>query len=160
MKEGLAKIFNFFKNELVPNLPYYLLQIFLVVVMVLIFAGINLAVRMLTDPICIKVLRMKEHKRGPGFVGLVISAIIMAILLMWSYATFPQLKPTIIGWTGHHLQILLNKHDRLPDLTPAPAEHAAPPKPAEVTATPVATPAHHVHHAVHHPAPGAAHGPP
>jgi hypothetical protein len=128
MKELIAKIINFFRYDFFPNLAYYLLQIFLVVVLVLIFAGINIGVRMVTDPICIKVLRMKENKRGPGLVGLGISVIITALLLAWSYAAFPQLRPTVIGWTGHQVQKLFHKTEQLPDLAPAAVEHGAPPE--------------------------------
>ncbi len=125
MKEGIAAIIDFIRNDFFPNLAYYLLQIFLIVVLVLIFAGINIGVRMITDPICIKVLRMKENKRGPGTVGLGISVIITALLLMWSYATFPQLRPTVIGWTGHQIQRLFHKTEQLPDLAPVPVEQGA-----------------------------------
>jgi len=74
------------------------------------------------------VLRMKEHKRGPGFVGLGISVIITALLLAWSYSAFPQLRPTVIGWTGHQVQKIFHKTAQLPDLAPAAIEHGAPPE--------------------------------
>ena len=136
MKEFVTKVLVFFRDDFFPNLPYYLLQIFLIVVLVLIFAGINIAVRMITDPICHKVLRMREDKRWPGLIGLVIAAVITALLLAWSYTVFPQLRPTVIGWTGHKVQQLLNWGDRLPDLEPVPIE--LPPKPTPSAAPPSA----------------------
>ena len=122
MKDFVAGIFTFFRDDFFPNLGYYLLQIFLVVLWVLIFAGVNIMVRFVTDPICIKVLRMKEHKRGPGLVGLVIALVLMAFLLAFAYSTFPQLRPTVIGWTGHKVQQLIHWGDKLPDLAVPPAE--------------------------------------
>lgn len=126
MKESVASLLNFFKNDFFPNLPYYLLQIFLIVVMLLIFAGINIGVRMITDPICTKVLRMKEHKRGPGMVGLVITLLICAFLLAWTYSAVPQLRPTVIGWTGEKIQNLFTKVDKLPDLEGVPTDRPVP----------------------------------
>jgi Na+/proline symporter len=100
----MNEITNLIKHDILPNLPYYLLQIFLIVLMVIVFAFVNIVVRFITDPLCIKVLRMKENKRGPGTVGFVISAVIMVFLLIFAYNAFPQLQPTVIGWTGKQLQ--------------------------------------------------------
>jgi hypothetical protein len=92
-----------------------LLQVFLLVLLVIVFAGINIVVRLITDPLCIKVLRMREDKRWPSLIGLVISTVIMVILLIVAYTSFPQLRPTVIGWAGKHLQQVVT-WDRLPDI--------------------------------------------
>jgi hypothetical protein len=104
MGKILDKILSFFKYDFFPNLAFYLLQVFLIVLMVLVFAGVNIVVRIITDPLCIKVFRMKEHKRGPGMVAMVITVVICAFLLVISYNAFPQLQPTVIGWTGKQVQ--------------------------------------------------------
>jgi len=145
MKDFIADVFRFFKNDFFPNLAYYLLQIFLVVLVVLIFAGINIVVRFITDPICTKILRMKEHKRGPAMVGLVIATVITIILLSLTYTTFPSLRSTVIGWMGHQAYHLMT-FEKLPDLevpvdkavpTPAPgAVKAKPTNPFSTTAEP------------------------
>ena len=70
MKKVVFEITSFIRNYLIPHLPYYLLQIFLIVLMIIAFAIINIIVRFVTDPLCIKVLRMKENKRGPGTIAL------------------------------------------------------------------------------------------
>lgn len=124
MKQWIAEGLSFLRNDFFPNLGYYLLQIFLIVLVVLIFSGINIVVRFITDPICIKVLRMREEKRWPGLVGLFFSAIITAILLIFLYGHFPQLRSTVIGWTGEKLEHLIT-WDRLPDLE-TPVDQAVP----------------------------------
>lgn len=144
MKEAIAKGLAFFKNEFFPNLPYYLLQIFLIVLVVMLFAGINIAVRMITDPICTRVLRMKENKRGPGLVGMVITLVISSLLLALAYTSLPQLRPTVIGWLGEKVVRLIETGDRLPDLelpgktedvqVPPPATPAPSPPPAAAPA--------------------------
>ncbi len=96
------------EHVILPNLPYFLRQIFLIVLMVIVFAFVNIVVRFITDPLCIKVLRMKENKRGPGTVGFVVSAVIMVFLLIFAYNAFPQLQPTVIGWTGKTLQKVIS----------------------------------------------------
>jgi hypothetical protein len=135
MKEAIAGIFSFFRDDFFPNLGYYLLQIFLIVLVVMLFAGINIAVRFITDPICTKVLRMREDKRWPSMIGLFFSAIITAILLIWSYAHVPQMRPTVIGWAGKQLQTLVT-WDKLPDLEKPAAYEPAPFKPKAPGAKP------------------------
>jgi len=145
MKEFIGSVFRFFRDDFFPNIGFYLLQIFLIVLMVLIFAGINIVVRFITDPICHKVLRMKENKRGPGMVGLVISVIIFVLLLAWVYVAFPQLEPTVVGWTGKQMYRLVNWGDKLPDLA-VPPEKAVPkpekikPQPAQPAPAPTPAP--------------------
>ncbi len=129
MKEIIGRIFTFFRDDFFPHLSYYLLQVFLVVLLVIVFAGINIFVRFVTDPLCIKVLRMREDRRGPGFVGLFFSTIIMALLLIYSYAHFPQMRPTVVGWVGGKLQQAVVR-DELPDLI-APAADSPAAKPAD-----------------------------
>jgi hypothetical protein len=124
MKQWIADGLSFFRDDFFPNLGYYLLQIFLIVLVVLIFSGINILVRFITDPICIKVLRMREDKRWPGMVGLFLSTIVTAILLVFIYNSFPQVRSTVIGWTGEKLQQLIT-WDRLPDLD-IPTDEAVP----------------------------------
>lgn len=124
MKQWIADGLSFFRDDFFPNLGYYLLQIFLIVLVVLIFSGINILVRFITDPICIKVLRMREDKRWPGLVGLFLSTIVTAILLIFIYSSFPQVRSTVIGWTGEKLQQIIT-WDRLPDLE-IPADEAVP----------------------------------
>jgi len=119
MKEVIANITTFIKRDLIPNLWYYLVQIFLIVLVVIAFALINIVVRFVTDPLCIKVLRMKENKRGPGMVGLVIALLITTFLLIAAYNLFPQLEPTVIGWAGKNLQKVLTS-DKMPDIEALP----------------------------------------
>ncbi|HPQ70756.1 MAG TPA: hypothetical protein PKW95_16650 [bacterium] len=141
MKEAIANGLAFFKNDFFPNLPFYLLQIFLVVLIVLLFAGINIAVRMITDPICIRVLRMKENKRGPGMVGLVIALVITTLLLALAYTSFPQLRPTVVGWLGEKVVRLIETRDQLPDLdVPAQTEDVKVPVPEAPAPPPEPTP--------------------
>lgn len=107
MKEAIIDITSFIKQDILPNLPYYLLQVFLLVLMVIIFAFINIFVRLVTDPFCYKVLRMKEENRGSGMVAFVISLVIAAFMLVVAYNAFPQLQPTVVGWTGNKVQQIL-----------------------------------------------------
>ena len=115
MKEAIANLTNFMKNDFFTNLPYYMLQVFLLVLVVLIFAGINIVVRFVTDPICYKVLRMKENKSGAGAVAFVLAVFITLFLLVVANNSLPQLRPTVIGWAGHNIQKVLTS-DKMPDL--------------------------------------------
>ena len=115
MADILGRIFAFFRDDFFPNLSYYLLQVFLLVLLVILFAGVNLLVRFLTDPVCINVLRMREEKRGPGLVGLFFSTIIMVFALVFAFSHFPQLRPTAVGWVGEKLQHVI-VWDKLPNL--------------------------------------------
>lgn len=107
MKEAIIDVMGFIKQDILPNLPYYLLQVFLFVLLVIIFAFINIIVRLVTDPLCYKVLRMKEENRGPGMVAFVVSLVVAAFMLVVAYNAFPQLQPTVVGWTGHKVQQIL-----------------------------------------------------
>lgn len=111
MKEFIINITTFLREDFFPNLPFYLLQVFLVVLVVILFAGINILVRFITDPVCYKIFRMKEHKSGPGMVAFVIALVISAFLLMAAYNAFPQMRPTVIGWAGHKLQQVLTSEE-------------------------------------------------
>ena len=93
----VAKIIHFFRYEFFANLPYYLILIFLVVLAVLVFAGLNIAVRFITDPIFHKVFRIKESSKIPAVIGGIITAVIALFVLNWIYQNFPTLKPYFEG---------------------------------------------------------------
>jgi hypothetical protein len=107
MKQMVYDVASFIRNDLLPNIPFYLLQLFLIVITVLVFTFINVIVRFFTDPVCTKVLRMNENKRGPSTVAFVITLCLTAVLFASMYQAFPQFRPTVLGWAGEKVHRLI-----------------------------------------------------
>ena len=99
VKEGavnvIEKIIGFFKYDFFPNLWMYLTLIFMLVIGVVIFAGINIVVRSITDPIFHKIFRFDESSRVPMVIGGLLSLVVTVLAFQWLYNTFPALKPPV-----------------------------------------------------------------
>ncbi|MCZ7586418.1 MAG: hypothetical protein M5R36_25530 [Deltaproteobacteria bacterium] len=91
----LYKIVAFFKYDFFPNLWMYLTLVFIIVISVVIFAGINIVVRSITDPIMHKVFRFGEDSRIPPLLGGLASVIVTILVLQWFYNSFPALRPPV-----------------------------------------------------------------
>ena len=73
----------------------YLTLIFMLVIGVVIFAGINLVVRSITDPIFHKIFRFDESSRVPMVIGGFLSLVVTVLAFQWFYDTFPALSPPV-----------------------------------------------------------------
>ncbi|MBZ0273708.1 hypothetical protein K8I61_16840 [bacterium] len=91
----VGKIVGFFKYDFFPNLWMWMTLVFMLVIAVVIFAGITLVVRTITDPIIVKVFRMDESTKIPALVGGVLSVVVAIFAFQWFYDMFPALHPPI-----------------------------------------------------------------
>ena len=91
----VEKIAGFFKYDFFPNLWMYLTLVFMLVIGVVIFAGLNFIVRSITDPILNKVFRIPESSKAPAYIGGIASIVAAVIVFQWLYASFPTLQPPV-----------------------------------------------------------------
>lgn len=110
MKQILADIGSFFRDDLLPNIGHYLLQAFLILVVLVVFTAITIVVRLFIDPVMFKVFRLREGNRLPGLLSLILSLVILAYVLIFSVNRFAPIRPTVVGWAGENLRELVKEN--------------------------------------------------
>jgi len=111
MKRILADIGSFFRDDLLPNIGHYLLQGFMLLVVLIVFVAITIVVRLLIDPLLLKVFRLREDSRLPGFLALVLSLVVLGYALIFAANRFAPVRPTVVGRAGEQLREWVQEHD-------------------------------------------------
>jgi len=92
--EIFDKIVRFSTNTLGPNIPRYLLIIFLLFLAFIAFVLVNLVLRGIFDPIANRMTKKRiATSRVYRFFAVLISVVLVAFLLYWLYGVVPVLNP-------------------------------------------------------------------
>ncbi|MCB1153329.1 hypothetical protein KDL45_06745 [bacterium] len=94
---------SFISDNLLPNMWGILTLLFLTTIAFMLFAGVNIAVRYVSDPFFQRLLRPKTGARAPILLGSVISVIVTYFILKAVYHAFPALHPSV-GLIKLHFQ--------------------------------------------------------
>ncbi|MDP8222962.1 MAG: hypothetical protein P9L99_06355 [Candidatus Lernaella stagnicola] len=107
MRKILDEMHNFLVSGFSGDLGTVLGQVFFVVIGVLLFFALYTIVRFFTDPITLKVLRVRDRSPLPNLVALFVSAILFVYMLIGAYRHIPATRQTVLGQAGQWLDRFL-----------------------------------------------------